>query len=48
MTPTDPFAQFTAKTLSKQSSKALKDERTEKAKLKKVSLPLEDPVVAAK
>jgi hypothetical protein len=37
MTPTDPFAQFTAKTLSKQSSKALKDERTEKAKLKKVS-----------
>jgi hypothetical protein len=48
MTPTDPFAQFTAKTLSKQSSKALKDERTEKAKLKKVSQSLEDPVVAAK
>jgi hypothetical protein len=46
MTPTDPFVQFTAKTLSKQSSKALKDERMEKARLKKVGQSLEDSVVA--
>jgi hypothetical protein len=45
MTPGSVWLQFTAKTLSKQSNKALKDEKMEKNRLKKVTTP--NPVSVA-